>query len=87
MNVAVKQLAEWMKDGPFYKIQKMESSEFTSGQNSGVNAKITFDDSEGCKEQEVIANCFPIEASLLCLIVHFGCKQEKIHERVRTVVK
>lgn len=73
-NVAYDTLVEWMQEGPFYKITNVEVLDVKNDVGEElVNVIIHFDDSIGCKERVLDAQCFPADDELACFLVLTDC--------------
>lgn len=74
-NLAFNTLVEWMQGGPFYKITNVEISDFKDSSNQeGIKVIIQFDDSVGCNERTLEAQCIPTsDDEILCLMLLSDC--------------
>jgi hypothetical protein len=57
-----------MYKGPFYKIIGINSKIILQNEKEAVETKISFDDSDGCLEREVISTCIPENSDTIMIL-------------------
>ena len=73
-GAALDQFIDWMRNGPYYTLTDTETSEIKleSGQE-GVRVRILFDDSNGCKDRFLNADCLPQNDTMACFYSMSEC--------------